>query len=369
MATPPNLLTNTQGSEPSLEERRFEQETAAKRRELDLREREVIVREREPKRWWANPMIIALISASALLLANFGVAWVNDDLALKQQKEKNQHDLFIAAIRTDGDNDAACDNLLFLIRLKSLDDPRGTITSTCQKHPEQIPVLPSGLPSVPRPTPQSGDLIIFGSRSDEHSSRDGILAVAASESINGNAHGQVDIPTLIGDLGTQEAFLTAHEGGTAHPVWRSTGNPQLGRPLFSRPGKTICLLVGITATTTGGAPVIPGGSVTELTSALDRKADTEVHTMVGADATWDKVRNAMKDLRGHVSDADDVIVYWGGLNDVASDGAMKLLTYNSTTTGWLRLSELLENTKRIGGRRRILLLDMKADPQHQKAVR
>jgi hypothetical protein len=69
-----------------LDERRFTEETAAKRRELDLKEREIVAKEREVtakeievnRSRWLNPTVIGLFAATLGLVGNIVVARVNN---------------------------------------------------------------------------------------------------------------------------------------------------------------------------------------------------------------------------------------------------------------------------------------------------
>jgi len=129
-------------SVPSLDERQFQQESVAKTRELDLREREVAAREREVSQWWRNPIIVALGVAFIGFLANLGVAFLNNRSTLEVEHHRLQSNLVLEAIKT-GKTDTACQNLLFFVGLRLLDDTNKTISNRCETAPKGAPSLPA----------------------------------------------------------------------------------------------------------------------------------------------------------------------------------------------------------------------------------
>jgi hypothetical protein len=132
--------------ELSLDERKFQEETKAKRRELDLREREVAAKEIELRRSKWSPTLYALIGATLGLLANVWVAKLNNDASQQLEKSRNQSNLLLQAIKTD--QTGACTNLLFLVKLKLLNDPDKTISNTCINNPKEAPSLPAESPRI-----------------------------------------------------------------------------------------------------------------------------------------------------------------------------------------------------------------------------
>jgi Carboxypeptidase regulatory-like domain len=135
-----------------LDERKFEQESAARTRELDLKERDVAAREREVtaketelrRSRLTSPLFLALSAAAVALLGNIAVAIVNDRNTQKVEHIRAQSSLVLDAIRTGtGNTDAACKNLLALVGLGLLDDPSGTIQQRCDTVPKGPPSLPA----------------------------------------------------------------------------------------------------------------------------------------------------------------------------------------------------------------------------------
>jgi hypothetical protein len=145
--TPPPTEPNA-----PLEERKFEQDTADKKRELDLKEREIAAKEREvavkeaefDRSRWLNPLVIGLFAAAVGLIGNVVVALVNDSNTKKIERIRSQSSLVLDAIRTGtGNTDAACKNLLALVGLGLLDDPGRTIQQRCDTAPAGPPSLPA----------------------------------------------------------------------------------------------------------------------------------------------------------------------------------------------------------------------------------
>jgi hypothetical protein len=141
-----------------LEERRFLEESAARTRELDLKERDASAREREVtaketelgRSRWLNPLVIGLFAAAVGLIGNVIVALVNDRNTQKIERIRAQSSLVLDAIRTGtGNTDAACKNLLALVGLGLLDDASHTIQQRCD-------TAPAGPPSLPAQGGQSG---------------------------------------------------------------------------------------------------------------------------------------------------------------------------------------------------------------------
>jgi hypothetical protein len=130
---------------PSLEERRFAQETAARERELNLREREVSAREVELKRSrWTSPMVLGLFAAAIGLAGNIVVALVNNSNTQEVQRLQAEANITLTAIKTGtGNTDDACKNLIFFVSLGLVRDPEGKIGKTCKGAPAGPPSLPT----------------------------------------------------------------------------------------------------------------------------------------------------------------------------------------------------------------------------------
>jgi hypothetical protein len=123
----------------SLDERRFVQEAAARKRDLDLREREVAAIERPG---WSSPIVLAILAAAFGLVGNVFVAEVNDNTSQHVERERLQSNLVLEAIRT-GHVDTACSNLVFFVSLGLLDDTNRSVSKTCAAYPAGPPVLPT----------------------------------------------------------------------------------------------------------------------------------------------------------------------------------------------------------------------------------
>jgi hypothetical protein len=128
----------------SLEERQFAQESADKKCELDLREREVKAKEHELGRSrWLNPTVLGLFAATIGLIGSVVVARVNNSNTQQVERLRSQSTLVLEAIRT-GNTDDACKNLMFFVSLKLLDDSNQIILKQCGS-------MPAGAPSLPVP--------------------------------------------------------------------------------------------------------------------------------------------------------------------------------------------------------------------------
>jgi len=147
---------------PSLDERKFEQENADRKRELDIKEREVAAKEGELKRTrWGNPLVLALFAAAVGLIGNVFVARVNNTSTQELERLRGQSNLILEAIKT-GSPDAACKNLLFFVNLNLIQDPVGAIHGQCAtapKGPPSLPALTAPPPSISSMTftPPMGD--------------------------------------------------------------------------------------------------------------------------------------------------------------------------------------------------------------------
>src|ERR1700761_7426992 len=95
-------------STPSLEERNFLEDKAAKARELDLKEREIAAKEREvaakerelEQSRWLNPTVIGLFVAALGLIGSVIVARVNNDNTQRVEHSRSQSNLVLEAIKT-----------------------------------------------------------------------------------------------------------------------------------------------------------------------------------------------------------------------------------------------------------------------------
>jgi hypothetical protein len=117
------------------------EESRRKDRELDLREREVMLKEKEANASkWSNPLVIALFAATVGLVGNIVVARVNNQNTQAIERLHAQSSLILEAIKTD--KKSACDNLIFFINLGFIDDHGNTIRNVCPETKNQVPSLP-----------------------------------------------------------------------------------------------------------------------------------------------------------------------------------------------------------------------------------
>jgi V8-like Glu-specific endopeptidase len=125
----------------ALDRARLDGELELKRRELELREREINAGDKARSRW-SSPLIVAAATAILGLFVNLMLSQYTARQQLALEREKRQGELLIRAIGTD-DTEAARRNLEFLIDIGLLPDEDGQIT-TALEDPERVPVLPSG---------------------------------------------------------------------------------------------------------------------------------------------------------------------------------------------------------------------------------
>lgn len=96
---------------------------------------------------YLNPTFLALVAAALGLIGNIFVAYLNGSSSAAVERERLQSDLVLAALKTS-DQTAACYNLLFLVKLKLLDDTNHALETTCSTK-RGTPV--SGSPVLPVP--------------------------------------------------------------------------------------------------------------------------------------------------------------------------------------------------------------------------
>jgi hypothetical protein len=158
-------------STPSLDERRFEQDMAAKNRELDLKEREIAIKEREVaarevevhRSRWLNPTTIGLFAAAIGLIGNVLVARVSNQNTQQVEHVRAQSNLVLEAIKTGtGNTNDACKNLIFLVQSGLLEDGSETIRKQCASAPIGPPSLPSGQLTPVRLPGQNPFYVKFG---------------------------------------------------------------------------------------------------------------------------------------------------------------------------------------------------------------
>jgi hypothetical protein len=112
-------------------------------RELDLREREVLAKEKEVNvSRWSSPLVVGFIAAALALVGNIGVTIFNNRSTQQIEHSHAQSNLIIEAVKTNGDTTVACKNLTFFVKLGLLEDTGKTIGQAC-------PADYSGPPSLP----------------------------------------------------------------------------------------------------------------------------------------------------------------------------------------------------------------------------
>jgi hypothetical protein len=110
-----------------------EREVAATEEELKLKAREVTAREKElSKSRWTNPLVLSLLAAAVGLIGNVLV-----------EHSRAQSTLILEASKTGNDQQAACKNLTFFVRLGFIDDINKTIAQACPgEKGNAVPTLP-----------------------------------------------------------------------------------------------------------------------------------------------------------------------------------------------------------------------------------
>ncbi|MBC2806975.1 hypothetical protein C3Y94_027985 [Rhizobium ruizarguesonis] len=132
----------------SLEERKFALDRDLRTKEIDLKIRELKLKESDALRSrWFNPTVIGLIAAALGLFGNMFVALVSSVNSQRIEQFKAQSTLIVQAVGT-GDERSACRNLISFIHLGLLQDPQGRLAQ-CQTDLNTIPVLPSGSTYTP----------------------------------------------------------------------------------------------------------------------------------------------------------------------------------------------------------------------------
>ena len=127
-------------------------------RELDLKEREVAAKEKEAtakerevgRSRWSMPLVVGLLGTTAGLFVNVFVTSANNAASLSVERQREQSNLVLEAIKTKDPNDV-CKNLVFFVKLKLLDDPNHAITDQCKSAPKGLPSLPPATVSSPPP--------------------------------------------------------------------------------------------------------------------------------------------------------------------------------------------------------------------------
>jgi hypothetical protein len=132
-------------------------ELGLKEREVSAREREVSARENESHiDWWKNPLILSVLGATLALLGTIFTSYCNNRAANTAEHLRAQSSLVLSVIKTNGNEEDACKNLNFFVRIGWLDDPNGAIHNSCGTKGE------GGVPTLPASSGGSGNDTTFG---------------------------------------------------------------------------------------------------------------------------------------------------------------------------------------------------------------
>ena len=142
---------------PSLQEL----ELRVREQELKLKETEIRAKEREISvSRWINPVVIGLFATALGLAVNIVVTVVNNRNAQRVEHLHTQSTLILEAIKTNGDTNAACKNLVFFVSLGLLEDTNQAITGACPGNVQGVPSVAEGAGPGDRP-PDSGGLMFY----------------------------------------------------------------------------------------------------------------------------------------------------------------------------------------------------------------
>jgi len=126
-----------------------ELEVRLKQQELKFKELEVQAKERElASSKWLNPVVIGLFSAALVLLGNVIVTTINSNNTRALERARTQSTIILEAIKTNGDTNAACKNLIFFASLGLIEDTNHTITGACPGDMQGIPSVSVGPPDL-----------------------------------------------------------------------------------------------------------------------------------------------------------------------------------------------------------------------------
>lgn len=124
-----------------------ELEVRLKEQELKLKEVEVLAKKRDlSASKWLNPVVIALFAAAIGLVGNIVVTTINNTNTQELERSRNQSTLILEAIKTNGDTNATCKNLVFFVSLGLVKDINHTITGACPGVVQGVPSVSFGSP-------------------------------------------------------------------------------------------------------------------------------------------------------------------------------------------------------------------------------
>jgi hypothetical protein len=140
---------------PTISEReKWESERSLRERELAIREGELAIkRQDQAGSGWRNPLVVAILAATAAAGGNAIVAVVNGHLQRDLESQKSEQTRILEMIKT-GDEEKAADNLEFLLKTGLIDDP--VRAAKIQKYlAERIPGKGPSLPAASGASPPS----------------------------------------------------------------------------------------------------------------------------------------------------------------------------------------------------------------------
>jgi len=122
-------------------------ELELKQEELRIKKQELALKERESKiSKMTNPLVVVIFAATLGLFGNLWIAHTNNANTQKLERLRTQSNIFLEAVKTNGDINAACVNLKFFVNSGLVDDIKPTIESACPNMDKVALVIPS-LPS------------------------------------------------------------------------------------------------------------------------------------------------------------------------------------------------------------------------------
>jgi hypothetical protein len=106
----------------SLDREKWEVENKFRERELAIKEGELELQRQDQKgSGWRNPLVVAILAATAAAAGNAVVAVINGHLERDLEAQKSEQTRILEMIKT-GDPDKAADNLDFLLKTGLIDD-------------------------------------------------------------------------------------------------------------------------------------------------------------------------------------------------------------------------------------------------------
>jgi hypothetical protein len=196
-----------------------ELEVRLRTQEIKLKEAEVLAKERElTASKWLNPVVIGLFAAALGLVGNVVVTTINSTNTQELERFHTRSTIILEAIKTNGDTNAACKNLVFLVSLGLVADTNHTITGAC-------PGNAQGVPSVSADTPDfDGGMYFYPLRVQTVDSNG---APIADVSVEANLVTPIEIPSEL-DTHHDQGYKWMARQTSAHCMSGRDGNCSLG---------------------------------------------------------------------------------------------------------------------------------------------